>query len=1307
MARSYRKNIIRTLGSTKSRFVAIFAIVALGVGFLAGLLSTPPDMKDSAEAYLDNTNFYDLRVVSTLGLVDADLQALAAVDGVETVQGAYSADLMVQIGDEGDVVVARAHSLPVDANGDPEGDGAINRLLLEEGRWPQAPGECVVEAGAGSLVRGFAVGDTFTATAENEDLDTKLAVQRYTVVGRVRSSAYFSFEREPASIGNGTVGAVFYLRAQDFAYEAYTEAYLTAAGAREMYSLDDAYDARIGVLTDAVEGIAGAECQRRYDELYNEARGELDDAWAEYNDAKQEADTELADAAAELQDGRRKLADGEQELRDGEQEYAEGLRELLENEGLLVDGVQQLNDAMAELQQGQQEYENGLAQLQDGEAQLAEGKRKLEEGQRQYDDGMARWQTGQQQLAALQQLNAGGHAYDEGAALLAQQLTQAGLSVTPEQADALIRRYAALPPERKPMDVGTFAAWLQGELAQIAQGGVPDPAQKEGPPQQQPDLTALMEQLGALDTIGWTETETQALGSLMQNLQAVSSGPTQETLQASLVALESLKDRLQDELYVNLSEMIQGWLQELVQAEQLSQLQNGLAKLAAARVQLDAGLQAIVDSGAAADLNAAKALVSDAGVANLQQQMDTAKQQLDAAGQQLNAGWAEYNQQVEVVRQARAELESAKRTLDDGWATLTDKQNELADAQRQLAEARGTLADAQKTLSDARTTLAEKTQELRDGEIDYADAKAEVEQKLADAKAEIEDGEATLADLELPEWYVWDRSNNVSYSSFESNAAKLQALTTIFPIFFFLVAALVVSTTMTRMVEEERLQIGTLKALGYTTGAIMKKYLVYALLAGLSGTVLGLGVGFIVFPKVIWTAYQMMYYLPQFYMPFRWNFALLAGGALTGGTVLVTLVTCRATLRENPAALMRPRAPKAGKRILLERIPFLWRRLPFSYKVTARNLLRYKRRFWMTVLGVSGCTALLVAGFGISDSLDSIITKQYEDVYKYQLMTVLTKQQATEQGDVYEYLFGQPELFSASLATAMEHASQPGANGNVDAYLLVPRDVAQFADFADLHERTTRNPTPLGEQGVVLTEKLATQMGVAAGETVTLKNTDDKEGTFLVTGVCEHYVSNYVYMSEATYTEGFGAAPTYNAVLSLMPDDSQPVRDAVSADLLDAGEVASLSFTQDNIAMVLNMLTSIDAVVVLIIVCAACLAFVVLYNLTNINIAERVKEIATIKVLGFFEREVNAYVNRESVALTLIGTALGLALGIVLHRFIIVTVEVDAVMFGRSIRPISFVYAAALTLLFSTLVDLFMRRSLRRISMVESMKAPE
>lgn len=1229
MTRSYRKNIRRTFKHTKSRFIAIFSIIALGVGFLAGLNATPVDMKESMEAYMDDANFYDIRIVSTLGLTDDDVSALSAIDGVKDVQPAYNADLLVQTGD--DTVVARAHSLPIttgkeetekstsslstDGNTATNAQDTINKLFLVEGHMPEKSGECVVEAGANDMASAYPIGSKLVISPENEDLDSKLSTTEYEVVGIVHSANYFSFEREPASVGNGRVNLLMYLLPEDYAFTAYTEIYLTVDGALAANSLGDDYDPLVDTVKNKIEAIQELRCQTRYDEIYDEAQQKIDDAWDSYHEAKEEADQKLSDAKAELTDGEKELADGQTEYEQGEADYADALSQIAENEQKLADGEIQLGDARRKLQEADARISNNETLLEQNEAKLNAAKTELDKGQAQYDNGMNAYQSGKKQLddgqvqldAAKKQLDTAKESYQSGLAGCAQGMTSLLPSMT--------------------------ADGLDGFLAFLSDKGY-------GAPQ---TTTAFLQDMAEY-------------------------GVSLPTVSANSIEAAYLE---------------QG----------ISQLLPAISQLYSARESITAG-QSTYDANAA-KLEENKKLLADS------------KEELSKARQKLQKGQKQYEDGKKQLENGKKQLSSAKAMLAGSWATLSGKQTELTDGLSQISDAKSSLKDARSRLDDAKATIAENAQKLADGKISYEDAKNEADEKLADARQEIEDGQADLDTLEMPKWYIWGRDKNISYSSFTANIDKLNAITTVFPIFFFLVAALVVSTTMTRMVEEERLQIGTMKALGYSAKTIMQKYILYALAASVSGTLVGLAVGFKAFPSIIWSAYEMMYYMPAIATPWRLSQALFSGGTLTVLSLLVTALTCRSSLSETPAALMLPRAPKAGKRILLERITPLWRHFPFSWKVTCRNLFRYKKRFWMTVIGVAGCTSLLIAGFGISDSLNAIITKQYEDIFHYDLMTVVTEEDALTQGAVQEYLFDNPSVFSDSLAVSIQSTRQEIKNGEADVYLMIPKDLSSFGSFVDLHERVSRKATPLQEDGIIITEKLAKTLGIQAGDSITLQNEDEEKASFTVTGVCEHYVSNYVYMSAATYEAGFQKAPVYNAALSKMPDDSQTVRDQVSAVLLDNDHVASLTFTADNVKQVLNMLNSIDAVVVLIIVCAAGLAFVVLYNLSNINVAERVKEIATIKVLGFYDREVDSYVNRESYALTGIGIFFGIFGGIALHKFVITTVEVDAVMFGRSLRPVSFLYAVLLTLLFSIIVSLVIGRSLKKVSMVESMKAPE
>lgn len=1449
MARSYQKNILRTFKGSRSRFAAIFAIVALGVGFLAGLLSTTPDMEDSMEEYLDAGNLFDLRVVSTLGLTDEDVEALSQVEGVDAVQPAYSADLLIQ--DENAEVVGRVHSL----TDDPEGENVINRLTLTEGRWPQSANECVVEAGISTLNKEYEVGDTLVVDPENEDLEDTLEQTEFTIVGKVHNTYYFSYEREPASVGSGAVDIVLYVQPDAFAYDSYTEIYLTVDGAAELASLEDEYTDVVSAVADRIESIEDVRCEARYTGVMSDAQAEIDDAWQEYYDAEAEANEELADAAQELEDGRKELADGEQEYLDGEQEYADGLAEVQENEQKIADGEAQLADGLQELIEKQAEYDDAVAQLADGEKQLADGKAQLDAAQKKYNDGLAQYEAGLaayengkqlyeqglaeyeagveqfDQLKLLNQAKNGvdtgirmlidlGYAKDEDEARamfsdeniatqgenleMLEQLAelrqteqdakkayedalaaaggetggtepgtepgteepagQDALTEPPQTEDAAeVPDEADGQTESESSSTGEPAETDPAEPEEDAASAEPDTDPAEEPAQDEPAAPetaapaetqeepaaepAEEEQTEGLETPAEETAEPDPSGEAKAHAAPVAvmlSNPEDdpdvqaakkawdEARNAWLLALKEAAKSMGFDLDIEnetLVAIVEGMVDDQIEKlPETRQQYEQLKQLNTAQHGLETGVQGILDAGYAETEEEAYALFTDEAIEAMEAELEAgrieleesaalleasekqladAKKEIDAGKAQLDAGWKEYNTQSETFYDGKRQLEEGKKQLDDGWATLTDKQVELNDAKKQIADAYVELADARAELDDARQTIAENKQKLADGEIEYADAKAEAEQELADAKAEIEDAQSKLDEIEYPSWYVWDRDDNVSFSSFRGNVSKVEALSGVFPIFFFLVAALVVSTTMTRMVEEERLQIGTMKALGYSNGDIMRKYILYAMTAAVSGALFGLAIGFTVFPSVIWYAYEMMYYVPEFHAVWRWNYAIFSSGLLIGSALFVTWTACRNSLRETPADLMRPRAPKAGKRIFLEYIRPLWKRLAFTQKVTCRNLFRYKKRFWMTVIGVAGCTALLVTGFGISDSINGIIVKQYRDIDHYDLMTAVTDAQDTQEGAVYDYLF-EDEAFTASLATLTEKTTQELPDGSsAEVYMMVPQDVEAFSQFYDLHERVSRKATPLGETGIVMTEKLAELMNVKTGDTVTLVDADGEEATFTISGICENYVSNYVYLSASTYAEAFGEEPEWNMVLSCMEDTSQASRDAVSAKLLAMEQVASVTFTVDTTTSVLNMLNSINAVVVMIVICAAVLALVVLYNLTNINIAERVKEIATIKVLGFYDREVSAYVMRESIALTVIGALFGMVGGIALHRFVIFTVEVDAVMFGRSIDFSSFVYSLGLTLLFSLAVNLYMGRKLKKISMVESMKAPE
>ena len=604
--------------------------------------------------------------------------------------------------------------------------------------------------------------------------------------------------------------------------------------------------------------------------------------------------------------------------------------------------------------------------------------------------------------------------------------------------------------------------------------------------------------------------------------------------------------------------------------------------------------------------------------------------------------------------------------------------------------------------------ISQSTKEIAAAKANYSNANSEAtaEASFADGTQEISDAEKALSEISVPSWYVYTRADNVSYSAIEANIDKVNAIAKIFPFFFFLVAVLVALTTMTRMVEDERLQIGTMKALGYSRGAIMGKYILYALTASFLGSAVGVAVGFKLLPTVIWNAFTMSFELSAFYSPINWVLAAVTSGALILCTLLATVNACLSTLKEKPAQLMLAKTPEAGKRVLLEKIPFIWNRLKFSYKITARNLFRYKKRFLMTSIGVAGCTALLVAGFGIRDSFSNIAERQFKLLTTYEILALVPDEADFENTELNNVLSNADNIADS---TSVSYSSVTAENGenSIDIYTFVPEKSSDLEGFITFRNRESGKSIEFSDSSVIITEKASELLKVNVGDTLTITDNDDNTGSFTVTGICENYIQNYIYMCDKTYETGMGLSSEPNTLIVRLTENGLASKTDIGKALLDTEAVSGVSYTSDLRGMVDRALAKMDVIVVVIVLSAGALALVVLYNLTNINISERVKEIATLKVLGFTDREVNSYINRESLILSMIGTIIGLVLGFFLHRYIMLSAEMPGMMFGRSIQAISFVYSAALTLVFTVLVDLFMRRKLRNVNMVESMKAPE
>lgn len=684
---------------------------------------------------------------------------------------------------------------------------------------------------------------------------------------------------------------------------------------------------------------------------------------------------------------------------------------------------------------------------------------------------------------------------------------------------------------------------------------------------------------------------------------------------------------------------------------------------------------------------------------DLQEYLD-GEAQLSAAEARISAGFAQINDGKNQLAAAWMEIQDAAIELEKGRQALEDARVEIADGEKALEDAKKELADARVTLEEKTAELEDAQAEYEDGLQEYLDAQAEFDEKIADAQAQIDDAEAELADLKEPDTYLLGRDTNVGYVCFENDSGIVEGIANIFPAFFILVAVLVCITTMNRMVEEQRTQIGVLKAIGYGEGAIMSKYMIYSGLASVVGCVVGFFLGTWAFPNVIWAAYGIMYRAEDLVYVLDWKMAVFCLAVAILCSVGTTWFSCRVELSQVAAQLMRPKAPKAGKRVFLERIPVIWNRLSFLRKVSFRNIFRYKKRLFMMIVGISGCTALLVTGFGIKDSIADIATMQFEKIQIFDLGVALQDpaDAATEED------FGLMQRSGVEdYLCVMEKNMDLVTDAGVKSIYLIAGEPGRMPDFLDLHTGGgDKIPYP-GQGECVISDKLSAQYGILPGDTVLLRDDKMRELHLTVAAVSENYIYNYVHISEATWENQMKEATERKTVYVNVQTDVD-VHEMAAA-LMQLDNVSNVTVNQDTMDRIGSMMASLNIIVVAVIISAAGLAFIVLYNLTNINITERIREIATIKVLGFYKKETQSYVFRENLILSVLGMLLGLVLGKWLHGFVMHEVQIDMISFIVYIKPISYVYSGLLTIGFAWFVGKAMGGKLENISMTESLKS--
>ena len=1284
--KALHKDFWMEIRKSKARFISIFLIVALGVAFFSGIQASSPDMRYSGDAYYEAAKLMDLKIQGTLGLTQRDVKAVSDIDGVELAEGSYSTDVMSGEDDARKVL----HLESISSN--------FNLLTADEGRIPEKSGEIFLDKPFAKN-RGYKIGDTISVS---EDGDSELLKKTtYTVVGIGSSPLYISFNRGNTTLGSGEVSGFGYILPEDFEQEAFTQIYIMVHESGDVISYTDAYDNLIRKIQKRVEGIEKEQCSLRYDEIVAEANEKLDDARKELEDGKKESEEKLGDAKKKLDDGQKKYEDGKKEYEDGKQQLSDAKKELTDGKQQLADGRKQIEDGWSQLNSAKQQVEDGLSQLNSARSQLADSEAQINEKQAELTAGY------EQLNAAKQQVSDGEVQLREAEKTL--ESKQAELDSGREQLEkgknTIKETKAALTGQKEQCEAG---------LVQVSEGESQISSSEEALSGQQAQLDELTSQKEALSSqvaelqaqydagaeAGKTEEELAELSTQIQTLngqisameEQINAGQAQiDGAQAELTAKKSELAQTRAELESSLGQINEGFSQIKEQEETLSQTE---AQLNAGQEELDKGKKELETKKA--ELSAAKE-----EIAVNQATLDDGQSQLDSARAQLSSGRQQLEEKQAQLNAGQAEIQANTEKLTSSQAELDANEQKLLDGEKEIRENEQKLKDAKKNLEDAKKKLS-------DGKKEYQDGKKEADDKIAEARQKIEDAQKEVDDIETPEWIISDRNDLPEYSDFGDNAERLKNIGKVFPMIFFLVAALISLTTMTRMVEEQRTQIGTMKALGYGKASIASKYLSYAFLATVGGSIAGVLFGEKVLPFIIIQAYGIMYWNigDHMQLDYELQYALIASGAAVICTMGATLFSCAKTLAETPASLMRPPAPKEGKRILIERISFIWKHLSFSWKSSMRNLFRYKKRLFMTIFGIAGSMGLMLVGFGLYDSIMDIAILQYDQIQHYDAM-VINDEDATDsqEKDLLKFLDGNSEIdhYTRVQLTKM---TAPKEKGSVSIYVYVPENTENFKEDVTLRDRKSHEQYELTDDGAVICEKTASLIGVKTGDEITLEK-DNRKYKVKITAVTENYMGHYVYMTPPCYEKTFGEKPEYSSTVYTMKEDAESDLETLGNAILKYPAALSISYTSSTAGQVERMLGSLGAVIWVLIISAGMLAFVVLYNLNNINITERQRELATLKVLGFYDGEVSQYVFRENILLSFIGILAGAVFGILLHRYVITTVEVDAVMFGRNIKPISFVYSGIITFGFSMFVNMVMHFKLKKINMVESLKSVE
>lgn len=1185
MSRALLREIVRTIFRTKSRFLSLIIIIALGAGIFVGTKAAVPDMKETAKAYFTENNLMDLRVRSTLGLTDDDISAIAGVENVSYVMPSKFADALVfvngspEIDIDGSQISTRAYGMNMGQlenyfnyvyKGSGTNDGSfMNRPQLIEGSYPTADNECLVDASTLSTPDSFKIGAKISLEGDSGSSLSDLNVTEFTVVGIIRSPYYLSYERGNSLVGSGKIGTFIIIPDTAFSTDYYTEAYVKVSLSENYDPFSQEYTDMLKPVADKISEISTDRINARVADLSVSLPEKIAAGRKDYETAKTDFEKKTSDAKAQI-------AKYQHYVDDPDGAYKEAVEEFASKYGLAAD----------EYSGNESNYYSSVEE---------------------YSRLLAEYNAKNNELEANRtELNKAKSALDT-----------ANRTITTSQ---------------NTVDTATTT------------------------------VTTMKQLIASTETV------------LNQLKDYQNSSMDSDQVNSILKIIENSYPEIYNAIK---SQSMQG-----IASEANTLLQTQLTEY---KVQL-----AVAEEG-----------------------LTTANKELADAQAKVDLAQIAYDEKEELWNEKKAELKNAADALQSYYDQLQIGKSNLTLAQVELMisenSGENSLDSLKLVIANAQTYLDKATQE-------YVNQSSQGEKKLLEAENTIKSAEKLFNNLSTASWTVYDRYDTPGYSSYIDAVNTVSVLSNVFPVFFFIVAALVCLVTMTRMVEEERTQMGTLKAIGYSSSTIMSKYLIYSFFASFIGSAIGVIAGIYGMPYAIFKAYSVMFSMPQLKITFPIAYIILGMGISLLVTMGSAWISCMREVSSRTALLMRPKPPKAGRRVLLEKIGFIWRRLNFTSKVTARNLARNKTRFIMTVVGIAGCMSLILGSIGFFTSLKSVMSRQYGnngvDNYDYQL--VFDSPQTRSNSELLNALASDSRVGSLML-TSIQSVSGSSDNTDkvMDVYLFVPEDSEYLGGYKNLRNRKTGEALKLDDTGAIITEGFANDANVSVGDSIWVETESGERRNITVAGITENYTFQYVYMSPNYYQSVFSSAPSFSYAIGSFGDsltgsaDISAAKSQFNADLMKYDSINAVAFESDTIASFERVINVVAIIIMIFIVAAGILAFVVLYNLTNINIAERQRELATIKVLGFTNIEVSNYIYRENVILTLLGIIIGIFGGIGLHKIMIEYVKVDAIMFVQNIMWYDYLIAIGITVLFAFLVNFIMHGRMKKISMVESLKSVE